>query len=119
MKPLTEEERALISMPPILNSFPLKVGGHHWDKLTAHCGKCEVEFATENFRGSVDQSLSDVARVEAIGICSDCGVASMVSLRLYENRLVMHDDGQWTECEGYAPIWDNIKILVARLFGRG
>lgn len=91
----------LFCMEPISRQLPYRF--HKGSKMTSFIGKCyqcDKEINPDLFRGEIAPLGPEVVRVEALGICPDCKMATIYEYRVYDDlRIVGMRDGKWQTWE--------------------
>lgn len=102
------EQMHLLSLPGIMESFPVVVGEYTFEKVNFSCPRCEFEIKSSEVKGRVDRSEPDMAIAEGMAFCGKCQSYSMVSFGMNSNgNLLICKDGEWTNQELRTSFWDN------------
>jgi len=86
---LTERDYQLLKMDTISSYFPIEFSnGAVWEELDGECQSCKKTLPRNKVRGLVSRPFSNVAVVEAVGVCDDCKMLTRYQFRLHDDMSV-------------------------------
>lgn len=101
IKPVTDNERALLAMPSIQSAFPIEFeNGSGVEMFSGYCACCSKEMPANSVCGRVTRPTKQVIVMEAMGVCDQCNVATHFFWRIYDDmRLSTIKGGRWVTIE--------------------
>lgn len=118
-KPLGARERELLAMPPLASQMPIILSKKvRWLELKGQCKLCHQEIPDGLMRGQVARPLSNMATVEAMGVCPHCRVATSFLYRLYDDmRVTSPRNGRWMTWRPERTFLERLKLWWIGAFG--
>lgn len=115
-KPITQRERALLTMPSITSQMPIEFkNGAIWTEFTGECKFCKKDVPAELLCGSVTRPIETVAVVEAVGVCPECRIATPFLYRMHDDmRLTGPCEDGWKTWRAEPTLWERTALFFRR-----
>jgi len=111
--PVTQRDRELLAMQPVISQFPVVFDNNAvWEEFDGECSCCGKTLRREFLRGLVSRPIPGVAVVEAAGVCGDCKLVTRFDYRLHDDmRLTGQREDGWKTWKAAPTMWDRFASI--------